>query len=612
MARAVARTLALVALAVALGGLGEVEALSRCGAKRYGHIADTCNYKPRPQQDNCKRWASRNLIRSIAPFTSEDQLYMVRKYERCSRQNFQKVRCCWQQVGDSYRRQVASRRTLQDLSEDDETVEFACANPVQLENGTWTDIEFYVSGDVAARIPLPDGNYSIPFFPLVSDIDPPSVCSFILFYLKYNSPSNEFVSQPQPKPDVVDLSQPSSGSCSPTPNAEICSCSSLDEDPDCPNYCLELERYHRCTHCSHQECAAICDSIATCAGIEYHNKSETCKLMLHPEFSTTADLRPLGGSNNESFPSFTIGLSLEAPPLVEDGSADGSTTCYGRSESAALNAKAVELKTSSGQGGMCAVSDPSYRVQRCGPSGFNNVGLCGAAACSMMCAQDPSCQAYDMNLDVDEGLCFLIYEELPTEVVEGTSDSFRCYVIDRDVTDVESDWYNLFVHVGYRDVASEPNGTGLNLANLLDNNVTGFSETGAPTPSPVSTCKTGGCSLNCKKSSCCKSIGLHGERCCYGVRFSDTGRTCCTYGGYYSSDEYTCCTKIRNKKKVCSVASAKSSFDDLLASDGSYNASDVDLAARISHDAASSAPDGDDASDDDGDGDDDDDDDDYF
>ncbi|GBG25652.1 WD repeat protein [Hondaea fermentalgiana] len=501
---------ALVVLTLGLLQVSQIEAAASCGSKRVGHIVDTCDNKPSDRREDCVNWASKNLIRSIAPFTSVEQLYMVRKYERCARQDFEKVRCCWKQVGDSYTRQVASRRSLQDLDEE-EPVEFACVNPVQLENDTWTDIQFYVAGNIAARIPLPEGNYSIPFLPLVQDINPPSACNFILAYLKYNSPDGAFIVKPSI--DVVDLSQPSSGSCSLYPNADICPC-----------------------------------SIATCAGIEYHNKSKACKLLLRPEFSSIPDLRRLGGTNNESYPSFSVGLSLEAPPPVEDGSADASTTCYGRSESAALNSKAVEVKSTSGEGGMRAVSDSSNRVQRCGPSGFNNVGLCGAAACSSLCTQDPLCRAYDINLDVDEGICFLIFDEVPTEVVEGTSDSFRCYVVDRDVEKEASDWFNLYVHAGFRDVVSEPNGTGLNLANLLNNTVVGKAETEAPTPSPTP-----------KKQTRCLEL-------------------------------------------------SKPSFEDLLASDSSYNSSDVDIAAYLWGGATSPTTEGIDADEDEDEDNDDDDD----
>ncbi|GBG32910.1 Hypothetical Protein FCC1311_091362, partial [Hondaea fermentalgiana] len=241
---------------------------------------------------------------------------------------------------ESHHEPPDSDARLQDDAEDS-SGNFACMDPVQHENGTWTDIQFYVDGDIATGVQLEPGTYSVPFVPLVQMVDPPSACNFILSYLKYDSEPGTF--DDKPKFDVVDLTQPSSGSCSLTPDAEKCTCSSLQEDPNCPNYCLELERFHRCSDCSLQQCAAICTSVATCAGIEYHNNTEACKLMLRPSFSITPDLTVFGQSNEESYPSFSIGLSYDAPPPVEENSADGSATCYGRSNKTALNSKAVEL-----------------------------------------------------------------------------------------------------------------------------------------------------------------------------------------------------------------------------------------------------------------------------
>ncbi|GBG35270.1 Hypothetical Protein FCC1311_114932, partial [Hondaea fermentalgiana] len=221
--------------------------------------------------------------------------------------------------------------------------------------------------------------------------------------------------------------------------------------------------------------------------------------------------------------------------------------CYGRSNKTALNSKAVELKSAAGKGGKCAVSNHTNRVQQCGPAGFGGVGLCGAAECSTMCTQDPNCTAYYVDIDVDKGRCFLVFNETPSDVDEDTSDTYRCFGIKRDVEARSSDWFNIFLHVGFRDVATEPNGTAIDLTNLPSL---------IPAGPETETCGTGGCSMNCNTTDCCETLRDHPtfdeKRCCTGTRYSEKGRTCCTFDDhYYYETLHRCCTRIGDEPMTC-------------------------------------------------------------
>ncbi|GBG16064.1 Hypothetical Protein FCC1311_115562, partial [Hondaea fermentalgiana] len=185
---------------------------------------------------------------------------------------------------------------------------------------------------------------------------------------------------------------------------------------------------------------------------------------------------------------------------------------------------------------------------QCGPAGFGGVGLCGPAECSTMCTQDPNCTAYYVDIDVDKGGCFLVFNETPSDVDEHTSDTYRCFVIDRSVDARSSDWFNIFLHVGFRDVATEPNGTAINLKDLPSL---------IPSGLETETCGTSGCSLNCRTSKCCKTIDnpkneYDRYRCCKGTRYSEEGRTCCVREDhYYYQKLIRCCTQIGDEQKRC-------------------------------------------------------------
>ncbi|GBG34714.1 Hypothetical Protein FCC1311_109362, partial [Hondaea fermentalgiana] len=179
--------------------------------------------------------------------------------------------------GKALSQEVDSGRRLQ--SDDDESI-FECANPVFKESAsTWTNLTFYVSGSIADLTGLADGFHSIPFEPVPgADVNPPSACKFIrtnIQRLVAESSDQEEI----PTIDVVNLEKPATGMCSLTPFSGAC------QQFDDPAYCNDLESEHRCSECSVEDCAAVCNGLAPCAGIEYYTGDNSCKLVMHPEYN---------------------------------------------------------------------------------------------------------------------------------------------------------------------------------------------------------------------------------------------------------------------------------------------------------------------------------------